>query len=102
MVDSTWTTILGAAIPTVVSLLVVFSTRERSSGKDHSLVSQTARDVETMKAAFVDVQSTLATHKSLHSQALEMNRTFDTRLRAVEREQAEATGREDGRRHTNR
>lgn len=99
MVDQVWTTVLGAAIPTGLSLFVIMLTRERSNGRDHTLTTQSAQDVAALKVANVEIQTTLATHTTLHSQASETLRNTDRRLRELERRQSEAFGREQGRRH---
>lgn len=101
MAEPIFTTILGAAIPTVVSLIVVFSTRERSSGRDHSLVSQTARDVEALKTTNVQIQATLATHSNIHEQTEKLVDGLTRRVSELEKEQYQARGREQSRRHQN-
>lgn len=102
MSEQVWTTVIGAAIPTMLSLLVIFSTRERSSGTDHSLVTQTAKDVEALKTANVEIQTTLATHTNIHRQTERCTDDLGDRLRIVESAQNQALGREQGRHHESR
>lgn len=102
MAEPIWTTIVGAGIPTAVSLLIVLLTRERSGGADHLLLTNCANDVSTMKETVVDIEKTLAAHTTLHQHTERDQRDIQRRVTDMDQKLNQAIGREDGRRHQQR
>jgi hypothetical protein len=78
--------------------LTVLLTRERSSGADHVKLANCVKDIETAKSTLVTQQTTLAAHTVLHEHSGERIDKLETRLHDVEDKQAQAFGREQGRR----
>lgn len=97
-----WTTVLGAAIPTGLSLLVIVLTRERNSGKDHSQLTQTLQDTAALKKTNIEIQSTLATHTTLHEAIEKDSGKMERRVDRIEEKLNLALGREQGRKHESR
>lgn len=97
MADTIWPTVIGSAIPMAGSLLIVLLTRERSSGSDHTLVSQNTKDIEALQSTNTNIQSTLASMAALDVRREEDRKAFEKRIRDVESRQDRAQGREDGR-----
>jgi hypothetical protein len=100
MAEPLWVTLLTAAVPTGLAMLTVALTREKNSGQDSVNLKNCVADVMTMKATLVTHATTLATHTVLHEHADERIDGLDGRLRSCEDKQAQALGREQGRRHT--
>lgn len=99
MADTILTTVIGAAIPTGLSLLVIILTRERNRGKDHGALSSATNDIAALKKSNVEMQATLATHTTILESLEKDIEKHDGRIARLQREQDRALGREEGRKH---
>ena len=97
-----WTTVLGAAIPTGLSLLVIMLTRERNSGKDHSQLTQNVADIAALKTTNIEIQSTLAIHTTLHEAIKTDSMKMERKVERISEKLDLALGREQGRKHESR